>query len=1405
MKHETRIGVDIGAVTVGVAVLKDRAIVAKKYLFHHGDVKRTVAAIFKDFDFASARIGFTGRGAKAFAGGRSVNDVVAAVEGIRRICPRNPRSILLIGGENIFLIRLNKDGSYKGHEINTDCAAGTGVFLDQQAGRLSLTIEELSDLAGRFQGNPPTIATRCAVFAKTDLIHSQQKGHSFSGIAAGLCDGVALSLAETLIKDRNPGGEICVAGGVALNSRVVAALAKILGQPISVVPHAEVIPAIGAALLAKETIDIRDLVEGNSYLPDKDLPLNPPLRLDRSTYPRFEDDQTRLDGDIEITVYRNLVPGRSYPVYLGLDVGSTSTKIAVSQRDDVLVGLYTYTKSAPVEAVQRLFRALSSLEERHRVKFEWLAVGTTGSGRQLIGRLIHADLIINEITAHAKAAVSLDPEVDTVIEIGGQDSKFIRVQKGAVVQAIMNYICAAGTGSFIEEQAKKLNVPLADYAGLAIGQRGPVISDRCTVYMERDLSRLLAEGWQKEELLASVLHSVRDNYLMRVVGQAKIGRRVCFQGATAKNRALVAAFEGALQKPIRVSRFCHLAGAYGVCLLLGEQRPARSNFVGLHFSSWSSEQRSETCSLCRNRCLITVVDVGEERAAWGFQCGREYEDTVHREKSLPFEAVTKIYEWAVGSSRMDLPAPVRKETIGIPRALPLVEYLPLWEGFFSRLGFRTIVSPQDKEILKRGKRVAQADFCAPIFLAHGHVDWLREKSADFIFFPIMLHGPRRQPKVKRNFFCYYTSYTPVIIRNSPPFLGKANLLSPLIDLQVQMDRIVPALHGALGRPLRLAKKDIRRAFEESWEDFLRSRERLREQGDRVMADLERRDAFGIVLLGRPYNLLDRSLNHDIPDLIRKAGVRVLTQDMMRLDDIVPRFTGDYLSKVHWHYGKRIIQATEAILQNPRLFPVFVTNFRCSPDAFLMSYFKELMERQGKPYLILQLDELSSEVGYETRIEAAIESFRNWVRREPSPIKRFTFLPLRKDRTWLIPHLDDAGTILARAVFERFGFEARVAEETPESIVQGLKLVGGGECIPVAAILGSIVETVAKHGLESSRTAAVIPTSLWSCNFPQIPLAVQSGLNRAGLGDIKIFTTAVEGQKFALPLNLALMKSYILSSLIHQMAAAVRPQEVRRGETDVAKKTALEKLSRAIIEKQDLLGAFRVVVGDFVAIKKAPPDGRRPRLVILGDLYLICNSQFNRNIEKAIETAGGVAIPSSFIDLTHIGLLNKIEKGLKERDYPGAAEAKALNAFVRFHDLQFRKAASPILDGVHPIMDGSLLKNVRQIGIPPELEGETAQNAMKIFYYLRHLRPDGFVHINPLYCCPGVVSHALLGWIERTCGVPVIHLFYDGLNNPNDNLEPYIFYLRRKIEAGAEPINPREGISGQKSELPPAWQ
>lgn len=1382
MGDRIRVGIDIGAVSIGMAVLRDGALSSTSYAYHHGDIPNTLKALIGGLGSTQALVGLTGRGAKTLALGRRINDVVATVEGVKWAAPRMPQSILLIGGENVLMITLHPDGSYSGHEVNTDCASGTGVFLDQQASRLGCSAARLAELAAGFDGSPPSIATRCAVFAKTDLIHCQQQGHSVDAIAAGLCDGVAQCLADTLFKERAGLGELAAAGGGALNRRVVSALEKILDRKITVLRSPEVIPAIGAALLAAEEAGLESLGLEKTSRPGEASYLNPPLALEQSDYPDFQKEESWSEGDVEVTVCEDWERAGVAETFLGVDVGSTSTKLMVTRDGRPLLGLYTYTRSAPVQAVQRLFATLSAMEGRAGIKLAWRGAGTTGSGRKLVGQLIKADLIVNEISAHAKAAVSLDPAVDTVIEIGGQDSKFIRVQNGAVVQAIMNYICAAGTGSFIEEQAARLGVSLSDYSGLALGRRGPAISDRCTVYMERDLSRLLAEGWTREDLLASVLHSVRDNYLIRVVGQARLGRRVCFQGATAKNKALVAAFETALQRPIRVSRFCHLAGALGVCLLLEEKRPARTRFVGLGFSSWLHLQRSEVCPLCRNHCRITIVEAGEEKAAWGFLCGREYEAGSRKERPPAFPSISRVFDEVNKDDRLaSCPRVDRQPTIGIPLALGLMEYQRFWEDFFARLGFRTITSPQGKDILKRGKACAQSEFCSPILLAHGHADWLGEKGADFIFFPIFLHGLRAPTDPTRSFYCYYTAHAPVLLRNSPLLRGAGRVLSPLLDLRLDPGKTADSVFRSLGRTLGLTREEVRRAYEASWEALIKARRALMARGREALREIDERNELGVVLLGRPYNLLDQSLNQRVPDLIRQQGGHVLTPEMLDLDFLEPGREADLLNKTHWYYGQRILRATEFVRRQPRLFPVYVTNFRCSPDAFITSYFKELMESRGKPYLIIQLDELSSEVGYETRIEAALESFRNWEPGEPRPSRPVIFAPLTKDKTWILPHLDDTAMVLARSVFWRFGFEAVISEEDPETILKGLKLVGGGECVPTGALLGGIVQTVERYGLAPERTAALIPSSIWSCNFPQIPVAVKTGLSKAGLDELHVFTTGMANQKLPPSLETAFLKAYILGGLLNKMTAKVRARERTKGDAENMKKIALGRLSRAILDNQGLLQAFREAVRGFAAIPVAPSKGRRPRLAILGDLYVVCNSTFNQHVEEAIEAAGGEALPSSFVEISHYGYLNKVDRSLKERDLDAAAKARALLALVRYHDRRWTREAAPVLGDGHPPMDGRALKNLRRMGIPPELEGETPQNIAMIFYYLQHLRPDGFVHLNPLYCCPGAVSSALLKWVEKEHGIPVINLFYDGLRNPNENLEPYIFYLRQRTE------------------------
>jgi predicted nucleotide-binding protein (sugar kinase/HSP70/actin superfamily) len=803
--------------------------------------------------------------------------------------------------------------------------------------------------------------------------------------------------------------------------------------------------------------------------------------------------------------------------------------------------------------------------------------------------------------------------------------------------------------------------------------------------------------------------------------------------------------------------------------------------VGWGFAEAAVEQMSEECSLCRNRCVITVVGAGSERAAWGFQCGREYRDSAFKEKALPFEPLRKTYARAFLPESPAGPPPRQAGVIGLPNALPMVEFLPLWRDFFERLGFAVLTSPREKGLLEKGRMTARAEFCAPILLAHGHVDWLFENGADLVFFPVLLQAPGEERDRGRSYFCYYTSYTPVLLGQARGGEGDRPVIQPALDFGGGKEKVCRSLVESLGKRLGVSAASVREAYSGSWARFLEGRARLEAQGRDLLAGLEAEDAAAVVLLGRPYNLLDPSLNQGIPEMIQERGFRVLTQDMLGPELEVAAAADGIRDQVHWHYGKRIIRAAGAILANPRLFPVYLTNFRCSPDAFLMTYFRELMESGGKPYLVLQLDELSSEIGYQTRVEAGLESFRNWRRRPPPSVRIHRFAPLTKDKIWILPHIDDAAVPLARAALERLGYDAVLSEETPETVVQGLKLVGGGECVPLAAVLGSVVETVRKRGLRPERTAALVPAPIIGCNFTQIPLAVQTGLKKTGLEEVEVFTTGPAGRSLPRQLELLLLQAYIASGLLNRIAARVRPYEAVRGDADGARQAGLERLGRAILEKRSLLDTFRGIVRDFSGLPRVRADGLRPRLAILGDLYVVDNRTFNHDVERAIERAGGEAIPASFIEISDFNALNKIEKSLKDKDYGAAAQARAIHMFFKYHEARFRDVARVILGGEDGGPGGPILEGVRGLGIPPELGGETAQNAFKILHSLRYLRPDAFVHLNPLFCCPGVVSTALFRRLEEGTGVPCIHLFYDGIHSPNDELEPHIHYLRRKLE------------------------
>ena len=533
MKKSTAVlGIDAGSVSVHVAVVDETGnLLYKASDYHQGDVNACISNLLDQKILSSvthiAKTASTPTDIKAQS---SIDEQVAVIRTARHFY-KNPGAVLHVGGEKFFLSLFDDQGNYKGQRQNSGCAAGTGAFLDQQAGRIHLEgSARISSLALSNAAQRPEIATRCAVFAKTDLIHAQQQGYNLEQICDGLCYGLARNIVNTLFKGEMPSREIIFCGGVSLNTAVKKHLESIISKPLVTDDHTLVYGAMGAALaLIDEMADSRLSAVSLSSLSDLFLPkqknttsLNPALDLTLSDYPDFSASDFHLFEEVEIEVFSPLEDQSVINGFLGLDVGSTSTKsILTNEKGEPVAGFYTKTASRPVQAVQKIFKACEYLMEKAQVDFKVEGCGTTGSGRRISGKIIGADLEPDEITAHATAAVSLHPDVDTIIEIGGQDAKFTLLKNGQVTSSVMNTVCAAGTGSFIEEQAMRLDCPLSQYSGRAKGVKAPVSSDRCTVFMERDINYFFAEGYGKNEVLASVLHSVRDNYLTKVANIAQ--------------------------------------------------------------------------------------------------------------------------------------------------------------------------------------------------------------------------------------------------------------------------------------------------------------------------------------------------------------------------------------------------------------------------------------------------------------------------------------------------------------------------------------------------------------------------------------------------------------------------------------------------------------------------------------------------------------------------------------------------------------------------------------------------------------------------------------------------------------------------------------------------------------------
>ncbi len=1404
-----RLGIDIGSLYLSAVILEDGRIAARHYQAHGGRIRDALDALLKRPDFA--RFDLAGVTASE-AGGRVVDGTLAVIEGSRHLLP-GCRNVISLGGQGFALILFDEKGAYREHSTNPPCASGTGSFLEQQAERLGLSVEELAARAGAFSGRAPRIATRCAVFAKTDITHAMQEGHSLDAVCAGLCEGIGRSVLDMLLKGRELAEPIGLVGGVALNTTIAAAIGRLTGKKTIAPVGAELAGAVGAALLGTEaSVDPGELASKKTGKRSTRERLSGGL----ADYPDAGDYRISESDGVESFIPKGA--GRSggtrRGAWLGIDIGSTSTKSVLLDEDgEVKGGFYTRTLGEPVSAVQRLLSAMDRAFPGARENL--LGAATTGSGRRMIREVFAADAELNEITAHAGAAVFLLPQTDTIIEIGGQDSKFTRIKDGDVYFSTMNYVCAAGTGSFIEEQAKRLGVGLEEFSAMALSDRAPYTSDRCTVYMERDIASMLAEGWPREALAAAVLHSVRDNYISKVVGKSALGDFIVFQGATARNRALVAAFEQLLGKTVHVSPFCHLTGALGAALHCRARGMGRSGFM---WETGPMETAAEECTLCSNRCSLTVVRRGGAASAWGMKCGREYNDRrpgSAAEKTEMEKRYQEAFTFAPASPIDAAPSSRNNITIAVPRCLYNLSYEPLWRDFLTRLGFTVVSSRQKREAMDQGTAAVNSDFCAPMILSHGYVKQLLDDGADFLFYPSVTNEREGDAPIPTTFrrkegdsaYCYYSQYLPAVAGKLTAFSAEDRLISPLLPLREKGDgEIAAAIHAELLRHIPgVGLEETREAFTAAHESYRKAARRLsqgfaREAGTEARAPAAADAPLRILLLGRPYVVFDNVLNLSLPRTLEELGARVFWQEELNLEGVTPGYGGRYLSRMHWSYGRQIVQAADFAGRTGNLYPVFLTCFRCSPDSFLMSYVKDILQHYGKPFLFLQLDAHASDVGYATRIEAAMETFAHHREREaaaagfvpgaaprapkaapasasstragaasPEAPRNDALLP---GDTVLIASVDRVISRFWADSFTRAGYRAELLESGEAALNTGYRFASGGECMPLVSIVGAAVERLRAGGLDEGTAFFFMPTIPMACNMPQFPIFADMAFRAAGFPAVKtgLINFMALGDTLPQTLSVKLLESYIIACILYKLSFRIRPYEVEAGSTDKALKEAAGIVSQALLSGGELREALARSADVFRGVARDESGGRKPRVALLGDLYVKYNAAASQGVQGLLESLGGELVISSMTEYpAHFLDVGVKQYGEDPRSY----------RILRTIEGRYEKIVEDLIGDQKEPDFAECAALMEEYGIRHYIPGETSINVGRALWYLRKGMVRAIVHVNPIFCCPGVVTSSLYRKMQEDFKIPIIDIFYEGTGNPNRILIPHMHYLKTK--------------------------
>lgn len=1287
-------GLDIGSTTVKMVVIDDKKnILHSTYTRHFSDVRKTVTDViidcYKKFKYDSTTIAVTGSGglkAHELLGADFVQEVVAGAKAITTMIPETDVAIEL-GGEDSKITYLK--GSLE-QRMNSICAGGTGAFIDQMASLLETDAAGLNDLANDYHKIYP-IASRCGVFAKTDIQALINQGASKEDISASVFQSVVNQTISNLACGRPIRGKVAFLGGPLhflpnLRQRFVETL-DLKEDEVIVPENPQLFVALGAAL---SSMDYKAIAFVDLFARVTDAPTEHGV-IEGSLAPLFESEE-ELEKFRESHKTETLLrlPLESYegPLYLGIDAGSTTTKIVLLDEDlNLRFEFYDNNKGKPLDVVVEQMRIIySKMHKNAYIKNS----GITGYGEDFIKAAIGVDIGEVETIAHLTAARYFDPEVDFIVDIGGQDMKSMKVEDGVISSILLNEACSSGCGSFLETFAKSLNMSVAEFTDLALLAKNPVdLGSRCTVFMNSMVKQAQKEGAEVGDIAAGLAYSIIKNAIQKVIkvrDPETLGQHIVVQGGTFYGDAILRVFELITGKNVKRPSIAGLMGAFGMAIIAKNKAQEEKSTIAdaRTLGEFEYTVKSATCRQCTNYCSLRVNTFSNgNRFITGNRCERGAGVVRKGESELPNlykYKYDRVFDYDSLSE-----AQAHRGTVGMLRVLNTYENYPFWHTFFTKLGYRVVLSGKsDRTMYEKGiESIVSETACYPAKLTHGHLEDLLEMGVNKIFYPSVFYEEQQFEKADNTLNCPVVAGYSEVLKNNVEGLKNPDItfLNPFISFD---DR--KKLESRLAEVfVDIPKGEIYGAVRAAYEEQDRYKADVLAEGTRALEYIEEHKIKGIVLAGRPYHI-DPEINHGIPELIESLGLAIISEDAIALNQDV---TGRLRVLDQWTYHSRLYRAAELVGVRRDLEMVQLNSFGCGLDAVTTDQVNDILHGYNKIYTVVKIDEVSNLGAIKIRLRSLLEATENRELEEPKEEIHETPImytkEMAKTHTILMPQMAPIHFEILQEALQSEGMNVEVLESTNTHVVnEGLKYVNNDACYPSIFVVGQFIDAVKSGKYDTDNLTLVMSQTGGACRASNYVGFIRKALKEAGYGHIPVIGASFQGIEkhpgfeFGLfQLKDLLRKSVIgllYGDLIMRLSNATRPYEAIKGSTTLLDRRWIDITKEAVkkADKQVFAKHVNQMVKEYSQLEVTLD--LKPRVGIVGEILVKYLPAANNNVQQVLEDEGAEVVVPDLTDFMLYSMKNATIKNQKlSKGLGGSIGAEIFIGYVEYYRKHVRQA------------------------------------------------------------------------------------------------------------------------------------